>query len=229
MATVGTVQRLPQSMKDEEYRCIAGLLKEHRPGNTLEVGMANGGSTVVFCEYQKESGKGKHTAIDPFQSSPQGSSGYGLKRVKDDGLAQWLDFHEDFDYIVLPRLVQEKRKYDFILIDGWHSFDYTLVDFFYADLLLNVGGLMLFHDTELPSVNKVCRFLETHKPYDRVSPDLYLRTDSLVARGANKLKRALGGPEKVKDAEERRTKWFSLGAYRKRADHQVANTFHAEF
>lgn len=229
MATASTAQRLPQSMKDQEYQCIKEMLHKYQPLDTLEVGMANGGSTEIFCDYLKGKGKGRHTAIDPFQSSPKGSSGFGLERIKKAGLAEWLDFHEDFDYLVLPRLVDQKKKYDFALIDGWHSFDYTLVDFFYVDLLLKPGGIVMFHDTELPSVNKACRFLETHKAYERVSPDLYLRADSVVSRGANKLRKVLAGPETLRDANERKTKWFSLGAYRKKEDNLVGNTFYAEF
>ncbi len=229
MEKISKTKRLPQSMKDQEYLCIKDLLEKFQPKNTLEVGMANGGSTIVFCEYIRSKGAGRHTAIDPFQSSAKGSSGFGLNRIKEAGLLDVLDFHENFDYLVLPKLVEENRKFDFILIDGWHSFDYTLVDLFFADLLLNPNGILVFHDTELDSVNKACRFLESHKPYDRISPDLYLRSESLVKRGANKIRRALSGAEALKAAEERRTKWFSLGAYQKKEDHQVANTFYSDF
>ena len=39
-----------------------------------------------------------------------------------------------------------KKPFDFIFIDGWHTFDYTLVDMFYADRLLRIGGYLLIDD-----------------------------------------------------------------------------------
>ena len=44
---------------------------------------------------------------------------------------------EEKSYECLPRLVNEKQIVDLIFIDGMHTFDYTLVDFFYGDL---IGG-----------------------------------------------------------------------------------------
>lgn len=74
------------------------------------------------------------------------------------GLSSYLELLEEFDYIALPRLVAEQRSLDFILIDGWHSFDYTLIDMFYADILLRPGGVLTVHDTGWPSVYKACKF-----------------------------------------------------------------------
>jgi len=36
-------------------------------------------------------------------------------------------------------------KIDFAFVDGWHTFDYTLIDFFYIDKILRSGGLVSFH------------------------------------------------------------------------------------
>jgi len=41
--------------------------------------------------------------------------------------------HEDFDFKVLPRLLESGKKIDFAYIDGWHTFDYTLLDWCYID------------------------------------------------------------------------------------------------
>ena len=210
MTTKKEQERLPQSMKAQEYACIHDLLMQYRPKDTLEVGMAHAGSTLVFCKYAKHNWGRRHVAIDPFQSSTTGSSGLGLRRINEAGYSEYLEFHEDFDYLVLPELVKRKRSFDFILLDGWHSFDYTLLDFFYADLLLRPNGIVAFHDTELPSVNKVCRFLETHKPYERISPALYLQSNSTLFRGINKIKRALSGRDVLRQVRERRDRWFSL-------------------
>ncbi|TGE18371.1 class I SAM-dependent methyltransferase [Hymenobacter elongatus] len=46
---------------------------------------------------------------------------------------------------MLPRLVKDGRRFDFIVIDGNHTLDGVLVDFSYPDLLLNDGHYILFH------------------------------------------------------------------------------------
>ncbi len=61
----------------------------------------------------------------------------------------------NLSYKALPDAVTRKEKYQLIFIDGWHTFDYTLVDFFYADLLLELGGFLVFDDVQLPAVAKV--------------------------------------------------------------------------
>ena len=45
----------------------------------------------------------------------------------------------------MPKFLNMK-PFDFIFIDGWHTFDYTLVDMFYADRLLRIGGYLLIDD-----------------------------------------------------------------------------------
>ncbi len=222
-------ERLPQSMQAAEYQCIREMVASLRPKRTLEVGMANGESSQIMCENAKALGNVRHVSIDPFQNDPKDLAGFGLKRIREAGLSEQLEFYEDFDYLVLPKLVSEKRTFDFILIDGYHSFDYTLIDLFYADLLLDIGGVVMLHDTAWPSVNKACRFLETHKPYERVSPPLYIETEGLIPKLSHRLKVAAGGVERLKQEEERRTKWLSLSAYKKLENKIVPNTFFKDF
>lgn len=220
---------LPASMRTEEYDRLQQLLDELRPEQSLEVGMANGTSTVVICETLHRLGRGRHTAIDPFQSAAEGWNRQGIEAVHRAGVEAYLDLIEDFDYLALPRLVEQKRRFDFILIDGWHSFDYTFLDIFYADLLLREGGVLAIHDTDWPAVYKACRFLETHKPYDRIGPPLSVSLKSLPARLMRRVNQIVRGPRFYQEARSRRCEWFSLGAYRKRADKQVPNDFYTGF
>ena len=220
---------LPAGMREQEYDRLRELLRQFHPQDCLEIGMANGGSSVVICQALRELGRGRHTAIDPFQSSPEGFKGQGVEAIRRAGLSNLFDLIEDFDYVSLPLLVQARRRFDLVLIDGWHSFDYTLVDMFYADLLLNVGGLLIFHDSGWPAVNKVCRFLETHKPYERISPPVSVMLDGIAARAGRRLMHLLRGPRFSREMAARRNQWFSLAAYVKRADRQVANDYYTAF
>jgi hypothetical protein len=64
---------------------------------------------------------------------------------------------------VLPQLLKEDKQFDFIFIDGDHKFDGILVDFYYADLLLENGGYVLFHDTWMRSTQLVSSFIKKNK------------------------------------------------------------------
>ena len=44
-------------------------------------------------------------------------------------------------------------------------FDFTLVDFFFIDPMLNVGGAVAFDDANWPAIRKVCRFVKTNLAY----------------------------------------------------------------
>lgn len=222
-------QMTAAGMRPQEYDRLREVLHDLQPVHTLEIGMAQGGSTRVICDVLRGLGRGKHTAIDPFQSARDGWAGKGIACVREAGLESYCEVIEDFDYLAMPRLAAERRSFDFILIDGWHSFDYTLLDVFYADLLLREQGVLAIHDTGWPAVCKACRFLETHKPYDRLSPPVSVHLEGLAPRLARRLGQILGGPRAYQEAKSRRTEWYSLSAYRKRQHHQVPDNFFAPF
>lgn len=229
MADHPAAATLQASMRPGEYECLRGILRDLRPSRTLEIGMATGGSTIEICRCVQEFEGARHVAIDPFQSSPTGWKGKGIERVKEAGFESIVEVIEDFDYLALPQLIRDGRRFDFILIDGWHSFDYTLVDFFFADLLLERGGVLAIHDTGWPAVYKVCRFIETHKPYELLSPAPAVELKSLAARLMRRAGQIIRGPAAMAEARDRRTKWFSLVAYRKKKDDQVGDSYFARF
>lgn len=52
------------------------------------------------------------------------------------------------------------------MIDGWHTFDYAMVDFFYVDRLLQVGGVVILDDTAAyAAIRKLARYVATHRQY----------------------------------------------------------------
>ena len=55
--------------------------------------------------------------------------------------------------------------YDLVFIDGKHTFDFALVDFFYADLLVRVGGYVAFDDLWMPSILRAVNFVLRNRDY----------------------------------------------------------------
>ncbi len=226
---VAVQPRKRASMRQEEYDLLDTLIRAEQPQHTLEIGMANGGSTRVFCQAIVDTDGTSHTAIDPYQTHPDHWDSQGLLELQLEELDHCFELIEKPNYLALPQLIADGRSYDVILIDGWHSFDHTLLDMFFADKLLNNGGLLIIHDTCMPAVHKACRWLETHKPYNRVSPEPKVTLYSPIARFAKRIVTTLKGRAAINDARRRRNDWFTLAAYRKQADHLIPDNFHAPF
>lgn len=142
------------------------LIQTNKLERTLEIGMAYGLSTMFICQAHRDKGSGSHIAIDPFQSTFWKS--IGLLNIQKSGLSDILTFHEGLSYNVLPQLLAQNENIDFAFIDGSHHFDYTLVDFFYIDKLLQVGGYVVFDDIWMPGIRKVLYFILQNRGYEVV-------------------------------------------------------------
>ena len=155
------------------------FVRKTKPQSILEVGMANGISTVAMLQAVRENGIGEVISIDPYQSSDW--RGKGIELVKECGLSGMHRLIEEPDFLALPKLLCDGKKIDFAYIDGWHTFDYTLVDFWYIDKMLNVNGTVAFNDCGMRAVAKVIDFLKTHRDYkeDQILARSY-RSSNLV-------------------------------------------------
>jgi predicted O-methyltransferase YrrM len=139
------------------------LIEEKRPAVTLEIGLAYGVSGLFICEALARVGGKKHIAIDAFQSTIW--SGIGIHHLRQAGFGGLVELREQLSQDALPQLVTEGVKVDFAFIDGSHAFDQKMVDFFYVDRLLNLGGIVAFDDCNWSSVHHVCRFIAINSAY----------------------------------------------------------------
>ncbi len=157
-----------------------------RPEHVLEVGMAFGVSSLaILSALDRIGGTGRLVSLDPAQSRDW--RGCGAAAVARSGLAPRHRLIEEPDYVALPRLLGEGHRIDFAYIDGMHTFDYTLLDFFYVDKLLPAGGVVGFNDCRMPAVHKVLRFVATHRRYRELDVGLPVRF-----RPKRRVRRALG-------------------------------------
>lgn len=157
-------EKLESNSTVNNLKFIQQTMRERKPVRTLEIGIAFGASTLVFCtEHQKlgRAGSKQHTAIDPYQPyAPYDEA--GVFAVERAGLGDYLDHRYQFSEFVLPRLLEEHQRFDFIYIDGSHLFENVFIDAFYAARLLNDGGLMALDDSSDPHVAKVNDFIRTN-------------------------------------------------------------------
>ena len=123
---------LTSFMDEKEGDLLARVIASVRPTTSLEVGFAYGVSTLFVCEALAKLGKpARHIVVDPFQFSEW--KGIGLRNVKSAGYENYLELREQRSEVALPRLLEEKTVLDVAIIDGWHTFDHAMVDFFYVN------------------------------------------------------------------------------------------------
>jgi SAM-dependent methyltransferase/predicted O-methyltransferase YrrM len=156
----------PAGLPEAHAREIARLVRSLGLTRTLETGMAYGLSTLAICGVHEERGEGAHIAIDPHQSSDW--RGIGLLNLERDGLSGRARVIEARSDEALPRLREEGLRLDFALIDGLHLFDATLVDFFHVDRMLDVGGVVVFHDTWMPAVAQAVEYVRANRAYEEI-------------------------------------------------------------
>lgn len=145
-------------------RFIQQTMRDRKPLRTLEIGLAFGASTLVFCSEHhrlEHDAARQHTALDPYQPYPMLDEA-GVYAVERAGLAGFLDYRPEFSEFVLPRLLAAGERYDFIYIDGSHLFENVLLDAFYSARLLNDGAWMALDDSSDPHIAKVNDFIRSN-------------------------------------------------------------------
>jgi predicted O-methyltransferase YrrM len=144
------------SLTREDAEFIFSFLQNKKITSTLEIGLAYGCS----ASYILSATKSIHYVIDPFQKD---FDHLGMKNIKKLGLDHLLQFENGCSHEVLPRLLKDGKNFDFVFIDGDHKYDSIFVDFYYADLLLNQNGYVLFHDIWMSSTQMICSWINTNK------------------------------------------------------------------
>lgn len=145
-------------------RFIQQTMRERKPARTLEIGLAFGASTVLFCSEHHRLGheaSKQHTAIDPMQPF-QLYDEAGVYAVERAGFGSFLDYYPEYSEFALPRFLEDGRRYDFIYVDGSHLFENVFIDAFYSAKLLNDGGAIAFDDSTDPHVAKTMTFIRTN-------------------------------------------------------------------
>lgn len=151
-----------------EGEFLQRIIRSLRPRTTLEIGLAFGVSALFICEALREVGGDRHIVIDPNQfDGPWGDPwrGVGLANLQRAGFEDLVELVCEPSYRALPRLEERGLGVDFAFVDGWHTFDYALLDFFYIDLILRVGGVVVFDDASWPALRKLIRYVMRNRHY----------------------------------------------------------------
>jgi predicted O-methyltransferase YrrM len=155
---------LPVAIDRAEGQLLQHIVMDVRPRISLEIGCAYGVSTLYICEaLTRLSHPASHIVIDPFQRTQWHD--IGRKHVAEAGFESIVMFKEEPAELVLPALVRDGARVDFAFVDGWHTFDQVMVEFYFLNRLLRVGGVAAFDDSDRRSVNRVLRHALTYPNY----------------------------------------------------------------
>jgi len=138
------------------------LTKYAKQGSlTLETG--GGVTTVCFAAIGCE-----HTCIEPNSQICERIKDYCRENlISLDGVRFIIGKSQDY----LPSLDLGGKRLDLALIDGSHTFPIPIVDYFYIDANLKVGGILVVDDLFIRSVGTLHKFLLTEPAYELITID----------------------------------------------------------
>jgi predicted O-methyltransferase YrrM len=167
----GTALQVTGTISLPEAQYIQELIIRNEFSTCLETGVAYGASTVAICSalasLEAQGKSVKHYGIDPCQIEIY--KGAAISALKECGLGHIFELCAGPSHLMLPKLIERNVIVDFVFIDGMHTFDYTLIDLFFADKLLRPGGIICMHDMDMPSKKKAYRYLMKHRRYTRLA------------------------------------------------------------
>ena len=160
--SIATREFLDSAVTREEGAFLRKLSSQPDVKNTIEIGCANGVSGIYICFGLSGKENVSHTAIDPFQFSEY--QGRGVENIRRSGF-DCLQLIAQPSELALPDFLNRGASFDMALIDGLHTADQTLVDFYYLDRIIRVGGVIVFDDVHLPAVARIAGYVATYPNY----------------------------------------------------------------
>jgi predicted O-methyltransferase YrrM len=99
-----------------------------------------------------------------------------------------VEFHNGESQLVLPRLLEDGRRFDLAFVDGNHRFDGVFVDLVYLGRLIRPGGVVFVDDYQLPAVARAASFFVANvgwtvaqvSPADELHQWAVLRTSTVA-------------------------------------------------
>lgn len=174
----GKKHYLHSNIDINEYKFIQNIVEELKPRNSIEIGCAYGISSIAICSAFENNSNQQHVIIDPYQSTVWNN--IGISNLKKAGLENYKLIELPSE-IALPQLLESEDKFEFGLLDGLHTFDQALVDFYYLNRLIKVGGVIVFDDISWPSINKLTRYiLNNYGNYELIDRVKYQCTFSRI-------------------------------------------------
>jgi len=158
----GNEYLLDSHIDESKGAFIQAIIQKKGYRHSIEIGCAYGISSLYICDTLKTKKVREHSIIDPYQDSQWHN--IGIDNLKRDGI-NFFHLIKEKSEIALPRLLAHGKQFDFAFIDGWHTFDHFLLDFFYLNRLIKIGGTIVIDDVHLPAIKKAAKYLLNYPCY----------------------------------------------------------------
>ncbi len=140
-------------MTPERGRLLYDFLRRSQPDNVLELGFAHGTSSCYIAAAMQENGTGRLLTIDHERARARNPNIFSLlEKTKLGSFVEPVFCPRTYTW-ELMRLLDEQTKegrteplFDFVFIDGGHTWDSDGFAFMLVDRLLKPGGWVLFDD-----------------------------------------------------------------------------------
>jgi predicted O-methyltransferase YrrM len=182
--SVGTAGGGTSTARGEE---LHRFVKEHRFTRCLELGFAHGVGSVYIASALEANGQGTLTSVDipsALERKPLAS-----ELVERAGLTHRVSLEIDPDSYIwwLRKRMRDSLRdghlepaFDFVFLDGAHTWDIDGFAFFLVDRLLAPGGWILFDDLDWPPSDPLVSDVPADTrdiPHVREIWDLLVETD----------------------------------------------------
>jgi predicted O-methyltransferase YrrM len=163
--STGREYPLKSNIDLEEGYFLFDLIKNNNSiSRVIEIGCAYGISSLFLGAALKYRNKPDFIIIDPNQTD--GYHNIGTLNLEKDEI-NFFKLLEESSEFALPRLlVEETNSYDLVFIDGYHTFDQVLLDFYYSNRLIKKGGFIVFDDCSYFSISKALTYILKYPSYE---------------------------------------------------------------
>lgn len=155
---------------DDEGDLIFSLVRKHEFRACLETGFHTGSTALYLAEAVSDKG-GKVTSICVDDNKKLQR---GLKLLATEQHDKKHQLIIENSNKVLPELFNSSKRFDFIFVDGWKTFDHLAFEIYLFNQILNLGGIIFFDDAYMPSVRKANSILLRHYYYDEINYSEYI-------------------------------------------------------
>jgi predicted O-methyltransferase YrrM len=153
------LETFPTGMTQAAGTSLRSIVQAEGARTTLETGFALGLSTLwIMGGTLAGGGDVRHVAVDPYQRSDWHDT--GLLAVAQAGLGSIVEHVAEDSATFLPRLVTQKRVFDFMFVDGGHWFENAFLDLYFGTRLVKPGGLVVIDDLWMPAVQHAVSYFE---------------------------------------------------------------------
>jgi len=138
-SSLGIVEK--GSIRTCEAQALYSIIVSNKYKNIIDIGTGNGFSSLYFCKALSDLGNGG--MVETIDITDKNKEKNVIELFRRDGLEGFINFNVDRSDDVIPTL---DDAYDFVLIDGEHTYEQTKRDFYNVFDKLSVGGCVAFHD-----------------------------------------------------------------------------------